>query len=168
MEVWKRAAGVATWGWRHGALELWRRAADLVTWSYRGLKAYCRRRDVEVWRSGGQGASCECNDVEVWKAWSPRALESAADLGTWRHGGISSRVPAASCRLEDMRTWWYDAIEIWRRRCRHAGVEVCRLRRCGDPLQACRRGGMELWRRDVGVVPWRAGGMGLWRRTAGV
>ena len=52
----------------------------------RGLVARRRCRDVEAWRYTGSGGSLQVlrrGGMEVWSR--------AADLGTWRHGGMTLR-----------------------------------------------------------------------------
>src|SRR5438105_333513 len=117
-------------------MELWRRAVGMQTCRCGGLEARCECSDMrgidEVDRSGGalQGQRCggmEVCNTEVWRR--------AADLGTWRNGGmkfLSSGDALQACRCR------YGGIERWRR--------VLSV--------TWRHRSIKLWRRAAGVWTW--------------
>ena len=59
-------------------------------------------------------------------------------MEVWRH-----------VRCSDMDVWRHGALDAY---CKCGDVEVSS---CGGALHAQRRGGMERWRRAVGVAIWR-------------
>src|SRR6266513_2790543 len=77
---------------------------------------------LRAWRRGG---------VEVWISGAWEA--NAADLGTWRHGGLE-----AYCRCADVEAHRYEGLEV---RCRRVDVEMLRSA-AGVQAWGCRR--MEL------------------------
>ena len=79
--------------------------------------------------------------------WSPETVMSNQIERAYESGEISACVA----------TWRYEGIEVWRFGC---ALQALPQKRYEVMDACCRRsemeyGGMELWRRDVGVATWR-------------
>src|SRR6266480_2654585 len=129
MEVWSDGGALQAFRrgsievWRSGGLELLCRRSDVEEWKYVGrrrahtyrrggmegvLEACCTRSDVEVWRAG---RSLSRVDLEVSRYRALEVWSRAANVSTWRHGGMSE----APCRHTDIEVRRSGGMELWTR-----------------------------------------------------
>ena len=88
-----------------------------------------------------------------------RALLARTQKGTgFRNAREETRAAERTMHMRDDRSSGTGLVSLSALRDRGWTGSMLRAliyKRSGDALQACRRGGMELWRRDVGVWTWR-------------
>ena len=152
---------------RYGARELGGllqacRCGGMELGSSGGPLQACRRGEIELWR----------RDIRVW-TWSlPQEFwSSGGTLRASRRGGM--RLGSSSSRAAGVHTWRYGARELWRRadstawssgalQSNRVGVEEWKLWSRAVGAQTWRYGARELGRHTAGVQACRRGGIEVW------